>query len=239
MGQEQIFNALTDVADNLAELLANEESLQPNQLLPKRLLLERFQMEISQELELTRKRITNGSLALMDAINPEQEKKLSNFIDLLANRRQEFIEKLSQDKTLQEIASIDDATMEQLYLAAKNLYDQKNFSEAEDAFGLLTILNAANSLFWLGLGNCEYEQQKYKDALHSYSLVSITNPENYFCHIFSCRCYEALEEYEHASNSIELALFILQDNAEETELKLMLEMQIKRFQLLLHKSGNL
>ena len=50
-GVKLLEGTFADVAFNLAEVLAEQEMYHPNQLLPKKIFLERFQLQIAEELK--------------------------------------------------------------------------------------------------------------------------------------------------------------------------------------------
>ncbi len=238
-----------DVAFNLAEVLAGQEMLHPNQLLPKRLFLERFQLQITEELKGTQERLKKGPLALLGMLTEQAENgeitqemqdellKLLDLAAMIANERGRFIDELSAGKTLQAMAGISDTTMEKLYHAAKQLYEQQRFQEAADAFGFLTMLNGEKYAFWFSLGNSEYSLKNYQGALFAYAFACRTNPDDHLCHIFSCRCYEELNDLDNAKNALELALYVIGDNPDQQELKGELELQIEQLGQAMHKRG--
>ena len=248
-GVETLEGTFSDLARNLANILADKEMGHPNQLMSKTSFLERFQTEIRDELKGTQNRLKNGPISILHALIELQKDesqadqiiedfgKLTNLASLILEDRQNFIDELARDKSLQDIAGISNASLEKMYKAAKYLFDQQRFEEAADAFGFLTMLNSQKFAFWLGLGNSEFQLKKYKAALWAYAFVCRVNPADYYSHIFSCRCYEALDELENAMNALELALYVLEDIPENKELKLTIELHLKRLELALHKRG--
>lgn len=251
-GVKLLEGTFADVAFNLAEVLAEQEMYHPNQLLPKKIFLERFQLQIAEELKSSQARLKKGPLALLEMLTELHEQtgqheldqelvdellKLLDLASLIANERQRFIDELSAGKTLQDMAGISDATIEKLYQAAKQLYEQKRYQEAADAFGFLTMLNSEKYAFWLALGNSEYNLKNYEAALFAYAFACRTNPEDHLCHIFSCRCYEELNDLDNAKNALELAIYVLGDNPDQQDLKSNLELQIKELGAAMHKRG--
>ena len=231
-GVKLLEGTFADIALNLAEVLAEEEMLHPNQLLPKKLFLERFQLQIAEELKGTQERLKKGPLALIRALSEEATDemvdellKLLALAAVIAHERQRFIDDLSAGRTLQDMAGISDATLEKLYQAAKLLFEQKRYQEAADAFGFLTMLNGDRYPFWLALGNSEYNLNNYDAALFAYAFACRTNPDDHLCHIFSSRCYEALGDPDNAKNALELAIYAIGDNPDLQELKIELEQQ--------------
>lgn len=251
-GVKLLEGTFADVAFNLAEVLAEQEMYLPNQLLPKRIFLERFQLQIAEELKSSQERLKKGPHALLEMLTELQEQigqheldhefvdellKLLDLAAMIAHERQRFIDELCAGKTLQDMAGISDATVEKLYQAAKQLYEQKRMQEAADAFGFLTMINSEKHAFWLALGNSEYNLKNYEAALFDYAFAYRTNPEDHLCHIFSCRCYEELNDLDNAKNALELAIYVIGDNPDQQELKGSLELQIQELERAMHKRG--
>lgn len=237
---EQLKSTFADIASNLAEVLADQEMQQPNQLMPKKAYIERYELQIARELATTQERLKKGPKMLIQALAEMSQDnsidndliqelyKLTALASMIANERQQFISELGLGKTIQAIAGLSDSSLEKLYQAAKHVFDQKRFSEAADAFGFLTMLNPTKFAFWLGLGNSEFNLKNYEAALFAYAFVCRINPQDYFGHIFSCRCYEALGDMKNAINALEMALDIIGNDPAKKELRHMLEAQIKQ-----------
>lgn len=223
----------SDIASNIAQMLADEEWIGPNQFSPKKAIFEKFYLQIEQNIQKYKEGLKKGALAIFRTIPEidngeyqEEATQLRSLVELIVNHREQFIEELSQDKSIQEIAQISDASLEKMYKAAKYLYDNGRFQEAADAFNFLTLLNSQKVAFWYGLANSAYQLKNYKEALMAYTLVCQLVPDDYFCHIFSSRCYEALGDVKNAINSLELAQYVLGDR--EGELKQQIDDQIKK-----------
>lgn len=236
-GMQTLDSLCSDIASNVANMLAEEELFRPNQLLSKEVIFKKFYIEMAANIQGLKERLKKGALVILRTMSQSEESQVEEYvthflslIDLIVTHRDQFIEELSQDKNIQEIAHIE--SLEKLYQAAKSLYDNSRFQESADAFNFLTILNPQNVAFWLGLANSEYQRKNYKEALVAYALVCQLDPDDYVCHIFSCRCYEALGDIKNAINSLELAQFVLKD--QERELTLQIDDELKR----LHQSAH-
>ncbi len=213
--QENLDQILDDVANNLANQLRDGE----NVLLSKSALEEQIGLELAESKE----RLQKGVIALYKAIKErslmeEQDSSIAaDFLNLLelvsfaAEQRAQFIDALSEGRTLQEIGKISDATIERMYQAAKELYEANNFEEARDAFSFLTLLNGQKFAFWLGLANCELELKNYDSALYAYAFASKYNPEDYLSHIFAAECYGAMGDADNRKNALEIALDLAVD----------------------------
>ncbi len=224
---DAIDTSFQEVSKDLALILADDEAVKPNQILSKNALQTRYQKELQEEFTAYRKRLQNGAAKLIGSLselakeNPElisQDVRdaIDNIIALPESLDSDENDCISQ--SLQEICHITDATLDKLYQGARRLYTLKAYSDAADAFTFLTSLNSKYAAFWLGLANAEYGCGRYKEALYSYAFACEANPFDPNCHIMSCRCYEALGEIENALNALDLALFVVNDNAEYADL---------------------
>lgn len=147
---------------------------------------------------------------------------------IISGNRDDFLRQVAEEKTLQQIAHVGDETLEKMYQAAKWLYNDKQFKQAAESFGFLTLLNPTRYAFWLGLGNAEFYNKQYEAALLAYAFCCETNPEDPTCHLFSCRCYEQINEIDNAVNALDLALFVIADKAEYADLKIKIESEKNR-----------
>lgn len=147
---------------------------------------------------------------------------------VISGNREDFLRQVAEEKTLQQIAHVSDETLEKMYQAAKWIYNDKQFKQAAEAFGFLTILNPTRYAFWLGLGNAEFFNKQYEAALLAYAFCCEVNPEDPTCHLFSCRCYEQINEMDNAVNALDLALFVIADKPDHADLKVKIEAEKKR-----------
>jgi tetratricopeptide (TPR) repeat protein len=231
-----------DMAAAVADVLADEEAKKPNQILSKKAYRDRFEIQILQEMQTFKTRIENGSFQIMQKLIElsSQDKemfsevvvddltKLVGLANIVASKKEEFFEQLSQEKTLLQIAHVSNQTFEKMYQAAKQLYTEKQFQESADAFGLLTVINPASYSCWLGLGNSEFFLNHYEQALFAYAFCCKVNPSEPTCHIFSSQCYEQIKEIDNAINAIDLALFVISNNPEHKGFKPELEAEKQR-----------
>ena len=145
--------------------------------------------------------------------------KMTTFFGNIHLNSKPYVNGIIQNKTIQEICGISPATIEALYQAAKYLYEQQDYQEASDAFGILVFLNSQTHLFWLGLGNSEFFCNHYQAALTAYAFAMRADPFDPHCHIYSCKCYEALGQIDQAINALDLALIAISDNKKYEALK--------------------
>lgn len=74
-------------------------------------------------------------------------------------------QKLEEGESLQKIFGISDETLNNLYGIACNLYEEKRFEEAKNAFYFLTCLTPNIQQIWMGLGQTYCELQQYDEAI--------------------------------------------------------------------------
>ncbi len=218
----------TEVATNRA---TEEQIMHPDGLLNQKSLFERYRQEMQQEFTNYRRRQQNGAaklaLSLQELIQASPElfsdkilqeiEKLAFLEGKIAKDNAAFTEHIAKAETLQELAEIDDAAINVLYLAAKRLYDEKAYDDAADAFFFLTVLNPLHVVFWLGFANSEFYLQNYNEALAAYKNVQEALPEDLTLRLALCHCYEALGDKENALKMIDLALAVSGDDSFELE----------------------
>lgn len=234
--------------DAAIKRVEDERILHPNQLLPEKALLKRYEEEMLQQFSTNHRRQENGasqltlSLQELQLENPElftQEvtegiNRLASLPSQIAKDEKGFTECMNRGGTLQEFAGLSDLVMNVMYKAAKRLYEQKLFDDAADAFLFLTGLNPRVFAFWLGLGNAEYYSKQLEGALIAYKrLVEIDplTPSNY---LTVSRCYEEIGDPNSAINILDQALSTLEQTEAFTSYKPSLEQEKQRLKQLLH-----
>jgi tetratricopeptide (TPR) repeat protein len=215
-----------DLAMVCADVLVDEEAKKQTQMLSKKANQERFEMQINQELHTFKARIENGTFQIMQKLIGDTEMFSSEVVEDLAKLVQiansvgtdpdTYLEQLNNDKTLVDIAKVNQSTFEKLYQAAIQLYVEEQFEHSSDAFGFLTIINSQNYNSWLGLGNSLVFLKRYEEALIAYAWCCLLNPESSEPHINSCYCYEAINEIDNAINSLDLAMLVTGNDQEQS-----------------------
>ena len=214
-----IEETLKKLASVTAEALIHEAPVSPmhserayKEMVASALLADCF--TIRQRIEQAAAILTNG-LEELAKINGEihPEEISLEFAKMTAYFSHQQMH-LAEDKTVQELSGFSEKMSEALYQAAKLIYEKGLYPDASDAFFFLTLLNSKNSIFWLALGNCEYFCKRYEPALIAYAFASFMNPCDPFCHIYASKCYEEIQEVDNATNSLDLALFVIDQNSE-------------------------
>lgn len=228
------------VANDLALALAEEEAQKPNQVLPKKALQDKFRKEIEQEFVSYRTRLENGSAKIIEsliALSKDNKEMMSQDVvdgmlriaglsQLIAKNEDAFSDQIVAGTSLQELAAINNATVEKLYQGAKRLFDQKQFDDSADAFNFLTTLNPNTYAFWMGLGNSEFHRKKYEEALWAFAWACKAEPSDPTCHLISSRCYKEIGEIDNAINALEIVLYVIEGRPEFTDWKPMVEQEL-------------
>jgi len=117
--------------------------------------------------------------------------------------------KIEDNKSLREIFELSNETIGAFYKAAAEIYREKRYQDAADAFSVLVILDPDVYLFWFGLANSEYFCNHFDQALIAYAMTIQLKPSEPLNYIFSANCYEEICDYSNALNSLEEALSII------------------------------
>lgn len=221
----------------LADVLMDQEMAKPHHLLPKKTMKERFEKQVDIELQSYRKKLDHGASLILESLihmadkNPEffsddvadDLSRIISLSQLLKNNKDQFAEDIKEEKSLQEIAKVSDETIEKMYQAAKKIYEEKQFSDACDAFGFLTLLNDKKYIFWLALANSHFFLKNYESALIAYAIASEINSADIFPHLHSSICYEEIQEFDNAIGELDVALYIISATEQHTDLKEQIE----------------
>ncbi len=120
-----------------------------------------------------------------------------------------YYAKIADNKSLKEIFQLSNETIGAFYKAAAEIYREKRYQDASDAFSILVILDPDVYLFWFGLANCEYFCNHFDQALIAYDMAIQLKPSEPLNYIFSANCYEEIHDYSKALLSLEEAISII------------------------------
>lgn len=208
-----------EAARRIAKKKADEE-VYTNKLLPMHALIERYQKELEQEFTTNRKERQHGAEVLaqsLEALKKETPdlfseaviagiKRIAKLSESIAQDEQKFVALLAEGGTLQELAQVDDITMQTLTLGAKRLFDTRLYDDAADAFKFLTGINPKKYIFWHGLAHAEYMRTRYNEALNAFLVVSTANQLDSSSQLALSRCYEETNQPNKALEVVEQAL---------------------------------
>lgn len=132
----------------------------------------------------------------------------------------DFWDKMAQEGVWpQQQFNLSDELLAKYYEAATEFLEEKNWSEARDAFLFLAFLNPTYQNFWLGLGISEQTQAEFPSALAAYVMAEALDPENPVVHANAFQCHVAVGNHDLAERSYQRALEICGDKPEYAEVK--------------------
>ena len=147
------------------------------------------------------------------------EFKLSKKVKEKLKNKKLLKKELASGKTAQEIMGFSDETMAKFYKAAYHLFENRRFSDAENAFLFLVTLNPYNHDYWLGLGMTTQLCGDYEAAIDAYEMAAINNIESPVPYFYLAKCLFAMHDRESALQALELALEYAADQPEYDDLK--------------------
>lgn len=238
---------LTQLAASMAEIIS-ENDPHAGKMTPKKAERERLSKALEAEFILFRRRFELSCHPLLLALDeltkthPEiylesiarDFHKLQN--TLLAIDAKKIEEAFSRNWSFQELAGMQDSTIEALYQAARLLYEREQYEEAAALFGILTFFNAKHFIFWIGLGNSEFFLQRFEAALKAYAIAVHANPDEATPHLYSAKCFEELQQLDNALNALNTALFVLRGRRGQEALMESVEQEKER--LTMKKRGS-
>lgn len=124
---------------------------------------ERMQNEIENHAHHMKKKLFSGVEACVAGLGEspkvaaikEELKKAFSQLDseeALTKAGQDFLNNI----TWKEQLALSSDCMKELYRGAKNLFEKQDFQRAEKAFFFLSVIDAKEYAFWVGLGPCKF-----------------------------------------------------------------------------------
>ncbi len=126
---------------------------------------------------------------------------------------------LAIGKNLQELAHFSDETMAEFYQAAYQLFENKHYADAADAFLFLATFNPNIHDYWLGLGMTTQLLHDYEGAIDAYELAALCDMNNPVPYFYLAKCLFAIHDRESALQALDLAIEIAEDDKNYEELK--------------------
>jgi tetratricopeptide (TPR) repeat protein len=118
----------------------------------------------------------------------------------------QIILKVVSGETWREALRLPRDIIDLLYLGAKALFENGQYSEAMDSFAFLAWFDARQYEFWMALGHAQFHTAHYNAAISSYGIALQCLPEESWPDVYSAACFEALGDFEQASRCILAAL---------------------------------
>lgn len=140
-------------------------------------------------------------------INEETIESISNEEVLLKH--------LEEGKSLQDIFGFSDETTAEFYDAAKNVLEQKRFTDAIDAFVFLTTINPYISDFWTGLGLAQQNNNDHDAALFSYNVAFTIEEGEIYPYILAAQCCIEMKNFDKAIEILDVAENCAEEHSNE------------------------
>jgi tetratricopeptide (TPR) repeat protein len=102
-------------------------------------------------------------------------------------------------KPFHEVANITPQIENELYVLAKNYYDQGKYEEAVTLFSILCLIHPGQFNFTYGLASSYHQAHDYISAATGFSQAIVQNPSNLMPYYFIGDCYLHLQNYKDAS----------------------------------------
>jgi len=135
---------------------------------------------------------------------PDELKIPDDILEKL-RRPDELRKSIEEGKCLREILGYSDELMESLYQAARRVFQEGRYTEAQDAFLFLTTLNPFVYAYWLGLGMAYQYLEDFEQAILSYECASKVEPESPIPLYYEGVCHGLVNEYEIAEELLHAA----------------------------------
>lgn len=124
---------------------------------------------------------------------------------------------LAQERHPQDILGFSNDTMDKFYLAAKELFQNKHYKDAADAFLFLATLNPTHYDYWLGFGAATQWCGEYENAIDAYEMAALCQLNNPIPYLHLAKCLFSIHDRESALQAIEMALEYSEGDSNYTE----------------------
>lgn len=142
---------------------------------------------------------------------PESIRNKLNKIDLVKAE-------LSQGRSAQEVLGLSYEQMAAFYRKALQLFNEKSYAEAADAFLFLAYMNLENHDYWLGLGMATQMCHDYEAAIDAYELAAIYDLSSPVPYFYLAKCLFAIHDHTSALEALDMAIEASKDRVEYAEL---------------------
>jgi type III secretion system low calcium response chaperone LcrH/SycD len=155
-----------------------------------------------------------------------------------ARKRLQDFEKVRAELALghqgQEIMGLSTEEMALCYSKALQLFKEKSYIEATDAFLFLAFMNHEIPDYWLGLGMATQMCHGYEAAIDAYELAAVYDLDNPVPYFYLAKCLFAIHDRSSAQDALDMAIELAKGRDEYTEL---LEQAIHAKEVLFHAVG--
>lgn len=144
-------------------------------------------------------------------ISQETQKLISN---------KDWVQKqLLDGKSVQEMLGFSDEVMNQFYTNACQIFENKRYDDASNAFLFLVTINPYHYDYWLGLGAATQHSHDYEAAIDAYEMAAICQLDNPIPYFHLANCLFAMHDRDNALKAIEMVLEYSQENDEFSDLR--------------------
>jgi tetratricopeptide (TPR) repeat protein len=128
----------------------------------------------------------------------------------------EVLEKNVEYDTFQQLLGLSNQSVDNIFLYAMQLNQEKDYLKSKKLFLLLSELNPYLFEPWIYLGICQMQLQNIHEALYAFSMASLLKFDHFLPHLYSAQCYAITNQIELAKKTLELALkFATDENIKE------------------------
>lgn len=113
---------------------------------------------------------------------------------------------------LQEQIDLSWAFMEDGYMVAKGLLENKKYQDAKPLFFFICFLHPQVFEYWIGLAACQQGLGEFKDAIDTYYTSLFFQPENPIIYFQIAGCFYQLKDVEQSLKAMDLCLQYAKDN---------------------------
>lgn len=104
-------------------------------------------------------------------------------------------------------------TLRSIYVLAYNLYQDKEYAQAEDYFRFLTVHDIECRKYWVGLAATLQMQKKFEEALDIYGWAALMDENDPWVHYRAAECLIALKRSPEALQALKSVKLTTKDKA--------------------------
>ncbi len=199
---------------------------QATELVSAEQLRERHKEEIKTFLRDGELKLAIGrgfELIRRDIIEVLEEEQLDTFFDELSkiNSRalddpspevQKKLDEGRQTLTFQEVFELSNESLKQIYKLGYQYFQKQCYDDAIDIFSIVTTLNPFVADFWNAMALCFQAKQEWNRALDTFAIACTLNENDLTCRISRAECCINLKQMQEASQELDLAKGIIENN---------------------------
>lgn len=205
------------VEQELEKVLFEEVDLLCEEMSPKE-KVQKIEAEIRADLKSFKQKCTDGFCYCLDSLKELAEMDPEIRLEKIKGNLQQAFGKLSgleqvhefgtqavDGKSWCDLLGFSQETSEALYKAAKYLFEQERYREAEAAFSFITTFDGTNYASWLGLGHANFHCENFHKAIQAYAIAHWCDQTSVWPHMYAANTFEVLHDYKRALVALEHA----------------------------------